>query len=121
MYILEWSVSGVDYDVDAHAYVLIWLGVNLYSLGMPSFKLLPFTTDINDAICMENSFAQLADMRFGLRQGFKSGPVLREKTADLATLGRSFSLQVELRDERIALVLWCCCFLIRQEAFVLFQ
>lgn len=70
---------------------------------------------------MENSFAQLADMRFGLRQGFKSGPVLREKTADLATLGRSFSLQVELRDERIARVLWCCCFLIRREAFVLFH
>lgn len=99
---------------------LAWSQLIQFGLWL-SFKLLPFTTDINDAICMENSFAQLADMRFGLRQGFKSGPVLREKTADLATLGRSFSLQVELRDERLALVLWCCCFLIRREAFVLFH
>lgn len=40
MYILEWSVSGVDHDVDAHAYVLIWPGVNLYSLGMTFIQII---------------------------------------------------------------------------------
>lgn len=82
-----------------------------------------FTTDINDAICMENSFApNQQTWGFGLRHGFKSGPVMQRKKLQTWQPWGGVSLCRLSSGTSKSLLFSCrCCFLIRRKAFVLFH